>query len=194
MLATKIAKPPTGDDWSFELKFDGIRAFALVKAGRLTLQSRNRTTMSTWFPELAPIAELVDDAAIDGEIILGNGSVESFNTLLRRVRSRRPGTEPVTFVAFDVLEIDGIDTTQLSLDERRARLRSIVKREDPRLVLSRVFDDGAALYAAALEHGLEGIVGKQRRSPYTFGRSRSWVKVKVPGAAERHEWTGARAD
>jgi ATP-dependent DNA ligase len=66
-----------------------------------------------------------------------------FNTLLRRVRSRRPGPEPVTFVAFDVLEIDGIDTTQLPLDERRARLRSIVKSEDPRLVLSRVFDDGA---------------------------------------------------
>jgi bifunctional non-homologous end joining protein LigD len=113
--------------------------------------------------------------------------------LLRRVRSRRPGTEPVTFVAFDVLEIDGINTTELPLDERRARLRSIVKREDPRLVLSRVFDDGAALYAAALEHGREGIVGKQRTSPYTFRRSRSWVKVTVPGAAERHAWT-RRAD
>jgi bifunctional non-homologous end joining protein LigD len=61
------------------------------------------------------------------------------------------------------------------------------------LVLSRVFDDGAALYAAALEHSLEGIVAKKRSSPYTFGRSRSWVKVKVPGAAERHAWTG-RAD
>jgi bifunctional non-homologous end joining protein LigD len=174
----------------FERAVDGIRAFALVKDGRLTLQSRNRTTMSTWFPELAPIAELIDDAVIDGEIILGNGSVESFNTLLRRVRSRRPGPEPVTFVAFDVLEIDGINTTELPLDQRRERLQAIVKREDPRLVLSRVFDDGAALYAAALEHGLEGIVGKQRRSPYTFGRSRSWVRVKVPGAAERHTWTG----
>jgi len=93
--------------------------------------------MSTWFPELAPIAELVDDAVIDGEVILGNGSVESFNALLRRVRSRRPGTEPVTFVAFDVLEIDGVDTTQLPLDERRERLRAIVKREDPRLVRTR---------------------------------------------------------
>jgi len=193
MLATKTDKPPTGAEWSFELKFDGVRAFAIVENGRLTIQSRNGTNMTSWFPELAPLAAVIDacHAIIDGEVILGNGSVDSFNTLLRRVRARALSAEPVTFVAFDVLAIDGVDVTDLQLDERRERLRSII-RESSRLVLSRVYDDGLALYTAALEHGLEGIVGKRRASKYESGRSRSWVKIKSPDAAERHEWTGVR--
>jgi hypothetical protein len=54
-------------------------------------KARTERRMSTWFPELAPIAELVDDAVIDGEIILGNESVESFNTVGFHAQSWREG-------------------------------------------------------------------------------------------------------
>jgi bifunctional non-homologous end joining protein LigD len=193
MLASKLDRPPTGPDWTFEIKFDGIRAFAIICRSALTLVSRRGTPMTSWFPELSPIGELIDapDVILDGEIILGSGSVDSFNDLLRRVRSRGRAlaVTPVTFVAFDAVSIGGLDLADLELHERRDRLRALVT-EGPRLVLSRVYDDGAALYAAALEHGLEGIVAKRRSSKYEPGRSRAWVKIKVPGASERHEWTG----
>jgi bifunctional non-homologous end joining protein LigD len=193
MLATKVDKPPNGAQWSFELKFDGIRAFVIIEDGALTIQSRNGTNMTSW-SELAAITGLVaaNSAVMDGEIILGNGSVESFNTLLKRVRSRgrTPGAEPATFVVFDLLEVDGVEIVDLPLDERRDRLRAITKLGDRHLVMARFFNDGPGLYEAAIEHGLEGIVGKKRSSKYEPGRSRSWLKVKIPGAAERHEWTG----
>jgi bifunctional non-homologous end joining protein LigD len=193
MLASKLNKPPIGPDWTFEIKVDGIRAFAINDRGVLTLVGRRGTPMTSWFPELMPIGDLVDapDVVLDGEIILGSGSVDSFNDLLGRLRSRgrAPAGTPVTFVAFDAVSIGGVDLADRELHERRNRLRAIVT-EGPRLVLSRVYDDGTALYAAALEHGLEGIVAKRRSSKYEPGRSRAWVKVKVPGASERHEWTG----
>ena len=193
MLAWKSDKPPSGSDWTFEVKFDGIRAFALVECGVFTLVSRRGTPMTSWFPELAVIKDLIAsvDVILDGEIILGSGSVDSFNDLLRRVRlrGRAAVVPPVTFVAFDVVSIGGVHLADLELHDCRNRLRTIVT-EGPGLVLSRVYDDGAALYAAAVEHGLEGIVAKRRSSKYDRGRSRAWVKIKVPGASERHDWAG----
>jgi bifunctional non-homologous end joining protein LigD len=194
MLATTVSRPPTGPAWSWEIKWDGLRAFAIVDADRMTLRSRKGTDMTPWFPELSVLGEYVRAryAILDGEIILRDGSPESFNTLLARVRSRgrRVDDEPATFVVFDVLAIDDDATAYLPLDERRLALQGIVV-ETPRLVVSRVFDDGEALYALAVENGLEGVVGKKRTAPYVGGRSREWCKVKVPGAAARHAWNGA---
>jgi ATP-dependent DNA ligase len=190
MLATDASKPPTGEQFDFEIKFDGFRCGAIIEAGRLRLISRQGTNFTPWFPELA---EMAADALLDGEIIAGAGDVESFNTLLRRARLRGRSTLnalPVSFVAFDLLWCDGADWTQRPLDERRAQLRAIVT-ESSRIAVSRVFADGPTLLDGAAAHGLEGIVAKDRRSLYESGRrSRAWLKTKVPGAHLAHEWNG----
>jgi bifunctional non-homologous end joining protein LigD len=195
MLAVDAPKPPRGGHFDFEVKFDGFRCGAVIESGRLRLISRQGTNFSSWFPELAELPSDVSsaDALLDGEIIAGNGSIESFNILLRRARLRGRSMQnalPVSFVAFDLLWNDGADLTQQPLEERRMRLRTIVT-ESNRLAVSRIYADGSALLSIAATHGLEGVVGKDRRSVYEPGRrSRSWLKTKVPGAHLAHEWNG----
>jgi bifunctional non-homologous end joining protein LigD len=161
----------------------------------LRLISRQGRNFSSWFPELAELPSDVAsaDALLDGEVIVGNGSIESFNILLRRARLRgrpTPNALPVSFVAFDLLWHDGADLTQQPLEERRTQLRALVT-ESGRLAVSRIYADGPALLSIAAAHGLEGVVGKDRRSAYEPGRrSRSWLKTKVPGAHLAHEWNG----
>jgi bifunctional non-homologous end joining protein LigD len=195
MLAVDAPKPPRAVGFDFEIKFDGFRCGAIIEAGRLRLISRQGTNFSSWFPELADLPADVSsaDALLDGEIIAGNGSIESFNILLRRARLRgrsTPNTLPVSFVAFDLLWLDGSDMMQQPLEERRTKLRAIVT-ESSRLAVSRIYADGPELLAIAAAHGLEGVIGKDRRSVYEPGRrSRSWLKTKVPGAHLAHEWNG----
>jgi bifunctional non-homologous end joining protein LigD len=193
MLAVSVQKPTRRDHFDFEVKFDGFRCGAVIESGHVRLVSRQGTNLSPWFPELASLPADVagTDALLDGEIIVGSGSVESFNALLKRARLRGRSTAnalPVSFVAFDLLWHDGVEWTQRTLEDRREQLRAIVT-ETSRIAVSRVFADGAALLAMAEVHGLEGIVAKDRRSLYEIGqRSRSWLKTKVPGVADRHEW------
>jgi bifunctional non-homologous end joining protein LigD len=193
MLAVGTSKPPLAKGFDFEIKFDGFRCGAIIEAGRLKLVSRQGTNFTGWFPELADMTADVagSEVLLDGEVIAGNGSIESFNILLRRARLRgrsTPNALPVSFVAFDLLWYEGTDWTQRPLDERRSKLRAVVT-ESERVAVSRVFADGPALLAISAAHGLEGIVAKDRRSLYELGRrSRSWLKTKVPGASAGHEW------
>jgi bifunctional non-homologous end joining protein LigD len=117
MLAVDVQRPPRGGHFDFEVKFDGFRCGAMIEGGRLKLLSRNGANMLPWFPELAdlPADVAATEALLDGEIIVGAGSVESFNALLKRARLRgrsTPNTLPVSFVAFDVVWFDGADWTQ----------------------------------------------------------------------------------
>jgi ATP-dependent DNA ligase len=90
MLAVDAPKPPKGEHFDFEIKFDGFRCGAIIEFGRLRLIGRQATNFGPWFPELADMPADVSsaDALLDGEVIAGNGSIESFNILLRRARLR----------------------------------------------------------------------------------------------------------
>src|SRR5450631_3825129 len=178
MLAVDAPKPPKGDHFDFEVKFDGFRCGAKIEQGRLRLISRQGTNFSSWFPELAELPSDVAsvDTLLDGEVIAGNGSIESFNILLRRARLRGRSTSnalPVSFVAFDLLWHDGADLTQRPLEERRTQLRALVT-ESSRLAISRIYADGPALLSIAAAHGLY-VVGKDRRSAYEPGATVSLV-------------------
>src|SRR5450755_4513113 len=138
----------------------------MIEQGRLRLISRQGTNFSSWFPELADLPADVSsaDALLDGEIIAGNGSIESFNILLRRARLRgrtTPNALPVSFVAFDLLWHDGADLTQRPLEERRTQLRALVT-ESSRLAISRIYADGPTLLSIAATHGL---YGSRRQEP-----------------------------
>ena len=184
MLASGPPQPmvaPAGADWSFELKWDGVRALALVAAdGSIALRSRNRVDLSQRYPAIvahqvgAALAPVLAPSVVDGEcVVLDPAGRPDFDGVRR-------GGAAVRFVAFDVLAWRGEDIRDRPLSRRRALLEGV---DLPQVtggawMGSTVFDDGDALLTATAEQGLEGVMAKRRHSPYRCGvRSPDWVKL-----------------
>ena len=181
MLAGTAPAPFGGDDWLFEIKWDGVRAIATV-GERLTLRSRNDTEMSGQFPELAELLALAPGTVLDGEIVVMTGGKPDMQALLPRLQATLPrsGGAPVTYIVFDILERDGKDLTGLPLVERRKILKEAV-REGPHVVVSEPVEGrGEEYYRAAVAQGLEGVMAKRKDSRYEPGlRSGAWLKIKA---------------
>jgi bifunctional non-homologous end joining protein LigD len=184
MLATPAAdgRPPVGESWAYEVKWDGVRALADVGVGGTTLTGRSGRDVTAGYPELAGLAA-VGDVLLDGEIVAMADGTPSFAAVVDRVHVRDPARlavlareHPVTYVVFDLLRRDGRDLLLLPYDERRDALESL---DLPgRVQLSPRYDDGAALWQVTGGHGLEGVVAKRRSSTYQPGRrSPDWVKA-----------------
>lgn len=187
MLATRGDRVPTGPDWVHEVKWDGIRALVEVRAdGGVRVWSRNQNDITAAWPELRAIGGLGRDVLLDGEIVALGDGVPTFGALADRMHLRDPRkvarfaeTNPVTLLVFDVLRIDGRDTTDLPLAKRRELLEGLGLD----LACCQVpgwYDDGETLLAAAEQQGLEGIVSKKLSSRYRPGqRSRDWLKFPI---------------
>ena len=187
MLATPTPVPgqvPTGRDWAYEIKWDGIRVLADVHDGSLRLTTRNGRDATIAYPELDVLTTL-PDALLDGEVVaMDQRGVPSFPVLAERmhVRDRRRAQAlarriPATFVVFDLLRLYGVDLTQRPFTERRATLERLDLPAGP-VMLSPLYEDGASLLAATREQGIEGVVAKKRSSLYEPGRrSGAWVKA-----------------
>lgn len=180
---------PIGDGWTYEVKWDGMRALCFVDDDRLRVQSYNERDVTVSWPELVglPGALPASTALLDGELVATDEEGRpSFGLLQQRMHiaksaeAQRRSTEvPVAYVVFDLLHLDGHDLTGLPLTDRR-RLLDQVLEPGPRWRCSPRHDDGAALLEAATERGLEGVVAKRIDSRYEPGkRTRAWVKVKV---------------
>jgi bifunctional non-homologous end joining protein LigD len=189
MLATPLAEPPTGDGWAYEIKWDGIRALAYLDGDHLKLSARRGADHTPRYPELAALAEALGgrDAILDGEIVaFDDEGRPRFQLLQRRMGlsteatiRRRAVETPATYVAFDLLWIDG----ELLIEEpyeRRRELLDGLGLDAPHWRAPRNHvGDGAALWNLVQERDLEGIVAKQLGSPYRPGkRSREWAKVR----------------
>jgi bifunctional non-homologous end joining protein LigD len=177
MLATPATVLPHGDVWGYEVKFDGYRALAHVRGGDCTLLSRNDNDLTARFPDVAKaVAKAVKspNAVVDGEVCrIDPSGRTSFSELQR-------GTGALVFYAFDLLELDGTPRTGLPLQERKAELRELLDSRVKNVAYSESFDDGDALFQAARERGLEGVVAKRLDSAYREGRrTRDWLKVKA---------------
>jgi bifunctional non-homologous end joining protein LigD len=184
MLASGPPEPiaaPAGEGWTFEVKWDGVRALALVRGdGSIALRSRNGGDLAGRYPAIvapevgAAVAPLGAPAILDGECVqLDPQGRPSFAGALR-------GGGAVRFVVFDVLAWDGRDVRGESLAHRRELLAGVdlLGLTDGAWLGSAVFDDGDALMAATREQGLEGVMAKRGDSRYECGvRSRSWVKL-----------------
>jgi bifunctional non-homologous end joining protein LigD len=190
MLAVLGQLPDDSSGWAFEIKWDGIRAILFVEGGRVRAQSRNDLDITGSFPELADVGEHLGMTAsvLDGEIVaLGADGRPSFAALQHRMHVgnhrealRRAATDPVTFVAFDLLYADGRLLVDAPYDERR-RLLDALALSGPSFITTESFRDvdGHDILAAAEQNGLEGVVAKRRDGPYRVGRRHSdWVKVK----------------
>jgi len=190
MLATLIEKPFDDADWIFEIKWDGYRALSFLNQGAVRLLSRNQNDMTAQFPELASLPDYVraDSAVIDGEIVaVDEHGRPSFSLMQQRTRMSHPGRRmtnrggvPILYYAFDLIYINGYDLRPVNLEERKRLLQEIVARESELVHFSDDYPEkGTALYQAAQQRGLEGIVAKKRNSCYVEKRSREWLKIKI---------------
>ena len=188
MLATLVGAPFDDPDWLFEIKWDGFRVETVVDGDSVRLWTRGEQDASRYFgPFLDPPTWLdARRAIVDGEVIaLDERGEPDFALLQARIKGRggsvvAGGPTPFVYEVFDLLHLDGRSLLEEPLEERR-RLLAGVLRADPRVRLSEhVEADGIAFFEAARERGLEGIMAKDRRSPYVPGaRSMAWQKVKI---------------
>jgi bifunctional non-homologous end joining protein LigD len=184
MLATLERDLPRGEGWLFEVKFDGYRALAYVRGGEAELRSRTGNDLTQRFGGVARAIEAAvrtPDCVLDGEICaLDEEGRPSFSAM----QKGETGT-PIVYYAFDVLEVERESLLELPLVERHGRLGELVDRRRRGVRVSEFFSDGPALFRAAEEQGLEGVVAKRADSRYQPGRrTRDWLKVKTHGRQE----------
>lgn len=189
MLATAADEPFDSPAFSYEPKWDGVRTLAFVDGGVVRLQTRNLLDCTAQYPEAHGIAEALTgayQAIVDGEIVaLDERGVPSFQKLQARMHVQDEGairrlrkSTPVRYHVFDLIWVDGEQISRRPLGERQRRLEEIVT---PMGAIGRAepfVGTGKALFEAVREQGLEGIVAKRLDSPYSFGRSAAWIKIK----------------
>jgi len=214
MLA-KLSKLPAKDDgWAYEIKWDGIRAIAYCRPGRLRLESRNLNDLTDQYPELRSLVRDVGahEAVLDGEIVAFDADGRpSFERLQQRMHQtsdsvirRRARTHPATYVIFDLLYLDGRSLMEEPYAERRRLLDELRLGGPHWQVPAYAEGNGAELLAASAAKGLEGVVAKRLDSRYEPGkRPGTWLKVKntarqelviggwLPGEGRRSERLGA---
>lgn len=185
MLATLVHDTFSDPEWIFERKLDGERCLAFCNGrGEVRLRSRSRQALNATYPELVEAlgSEAQVPMALDGEIVAFDGAVTSFERLQRRIgitdpdKARRSGIA-VTYHLFDLVHLDGCDTTALALRDRKRLLRDALSFEDPLRFTTHRNADGEAFFAEACRKGWEGLIAKDGRSRYVHKRSRSWLKL-----------------
>jgi bifunctional non-homologous end joining protein LigD len=184
MLATLEKTVPKGEDWTYEVKWDGYRAIAYVAGGEVALVSRNDNDLTARFPDVAKAigkALRTPNAVLDGEVCALD---EEGRATFSAMQQGKPGTRYL-YVVFDVLEVDGEPVVDLPYTERRKRLQGLLDKRNRVVQFSEAFDDGDALYEAAKQQRFEGIMAKRPKSPYLPGRrTRDWLKVKATNSQE----------
>jgi bifunctional non-homologous end joining protein LigD len=177
MMATPALTLPAGDEWSYEVKWDGYRAQGVKNGAAVWLASRNLKDITGQFPGVAHAIGHIraKTAVIDGEIVaLDQDGRPSFQGLHH---ASFDGLA-IAYYAFDLLHLNGRDLTRVALDDRRAALRDVVA--DSGVLLSDALPGSPDQIASAVRRlGLEGVIAKRRRSTYTPGRrSDAWIKVR----------------
>jgi bifunctional non-homologous end joining protein LigD len=189
MAQPASALPRDPKNWSFEVKWDGVRAIAYVKPGRLRLESRNLNDITDAYPEVRGLVGALGmhEAVLDGEIVAFDDSGRpSFERLQRRMHVTSPSairryqsSMPVVYAIFDLLYLDGRSLMELPYRERRARLESLELKGPAWRVPANHPGEGKLLLDATAKQGLEGIVAKRLDSRYEPGRrGGNWLKIK----------------
>ena len=179
MTARVVQALPEGDEWIYEVKFDGYRALLLKDGPRVQLRSRNNKDLTRTYPPIreAAVRLNADSAVLDGEIVAVDAKGHpSFQALQHR--AAHPGYA-IVFYAFDVIYLDGHDLTRLPLEERKARLPEVV--DGSGILLSHALPGTAAQVIDAVQRlGLEGVIAKRKDSAYQAGlRTDAWRKLKL---------------
>lgn len=181
---------PTGalDDWVVEPKADGWRAQVAIDSDGCRVWTRTGRDITAKVPEVAALAELAVECVLDGELVTGAGLPTDFYPLAGVLSARRR-SQPLTFVAFDLLRLDGRSLLDYDLASRRDVLDCIVRLSDGALTAVHTFPGSELddVLAGCEQLAIEGVVVKRRTSMYWPGRrTAQWRKVKCPGWRTDH--------
>jgi len=195
MLAKPAKMPASDEGWAAEVKWDGVRAIAYCRPGRLSLESRNLRDISRQYPEVRRLSRQLGalDVVLDGELVAFDDSgLPSFERLQQRIHQteesvvrRRMKSHPVTYVIFDLLHLDGHSLFEQPYSRRRDLLEGLELSGQSWQTPAYSAGHAGELLAASAERGLEGIVLKWLDSAYVPGkRTGAWLKVKNVGRQE----------
>ena len=187
-LCVAVERPPGGEGWGHEIKFDGYRVQLRVEDGEARLKTRKGLDWTDKFRAIAKAGNALPDVLIDGEIAaLDNIGVPDFSALQAAIADGK--TDNLIFFAFDLLFADGEDLRALPLRQRKARLKELLEvRAKAKAELIRYVEHfeepGDSVLQSARKLSLEGIVSKKLGAPYRSGRSEDWTKAKTRAGHE----------
>ncbi|WP_185964629.1 DNA ligase D [Flavobacterium sp. GT3R68] len=181
MLATLTEKPFDNEDWIFEVKYDGYRTVAVVEPNDVNLFSRNHISFNKNFGAIAQeLKKMKHSAVLDGEIVVEGADGRSNFQLLQNYL--KTGKGKLKYYVFDLINLDGNDTSELSLLDRK-ELVHILLRQHPLKNIhysEHIIDKGIDFYAMAEKNNLEGIMAKKAEGTYRINqRSNEWLKIKI---------------
>ena len=188
-MMAKTGDPFDSNNHFFELKWDGLRALMFLQNGKLELQNRNLRDVTASYPEIQTITKRIKakKAIIDGEIVvLSKKGTPDFGKLQNRFGIEDPkrvetarSANPVTYVAFDLLHLNGKDLIKDQLENRKNTLQDLIEEGPHLLYGDHIEGKGLQYFSEALKLGFEGVIGKEKHSPYLIGaRSGFWTKSK----------------
>lgn len=184
MLAKKVPQPFDNPDWIFELKWDGYRAIASNLGGRVQLYSRNGLSFNEkYLPVTDALQKIKASVILDGEIVtLGEDGTPVFN-YLQNYQTNPQGE--LRYYIFDILHLNGKDTTGLPLTERKKLIPGVIGNIPHLWYCDHIEEKGKSFFNSVAEAGIEGIIAKKADSRYSPGaRTDKWLKIK---ALERQE-------
>jgi bifunctional non-homologous end joining protein LigD len=189
MLASIAEEPFDDPNWLFEIKWDGYRVISFIENGKVRMVSRNQNDLGPRYPELRELPKVVNakTAILDGEVVvLDEQGRPSFSLMQQRTGIRAHGRQaaarpdlPILYYVFDLIYLDGYDLRRVGLDDRKRALREILPSGELVRYSDHQAGQGVALFQAAKQKGLEGILAKKCNSCYEERRSREWLKIKI---------------
>jgi bifunctional non-homologous end joining protein LigD len=185
MLATLTDERFSDPDWIFERKLDGERVLVFRQGKRVSLVSRNKKLLNNTYPELVEAYQKQSNGyfIVDGEVVAFQGRITSFSRLQGRMKitdseEARKSRIVIYHYLFDLLFLDGYDTTRLRLRDRKKLLRKAIKFTGPLRFSAHRSEKGEKFYKEACKAGLEGLIAKNAEGEYVHSRSRDWLKFK----------------
>ncbi len=188
-MMAKTGESFDSDNHFFELKWDGLRVLLFLQDGKLELQNRNLREVTASYPEIQTVTKKIKakKAIIDGEVVvLNKKGTPDFGKLQNRFGIEDPkrvetarSANPVTYVAFDLLHLNGKDLIKDQLENRKNALQDLIEEGPHLLYGDHIEGKGLQYFSEALKLGFEGVIGKEKHSPYLIGaRSSFWIKSK----------------
>lgn len=180
-LATLVDDVPSGEDWIFEMKFDGYRAMASASGDDVRIYTRGGLDWTDRFGALPnALADLdLNGVLLDGEIVFVDKNGRSDFGALQSALKGQGGD--LSYFAFDLLHADGHDLRKKPLNERKKMLEDLLGnegRKGPIFYTDHIENDGGRMYDTLCKKGFEGIIAKRITQPYRSGRGKSWLKIK----------------
>ncbi len=183
-LCKLVDRPPGGEGWVHEIKFDGYRMQLRIEGGKAALRTRTGLDWSDRFPQLIADAADLPDALIDGEVVaLDDTGSPSFAGLQAALAEEDTGD--LIFFAFDLLHGEGQDLTEQSLEDRKTQLKALLPTDGERIRYVEHFKSGGeAVLQSACRMSLEGVISKKLDAPYRSGKGATWTKAKCRAGHE----------